>query len=77
MRDLDEVKRLKVHCEYFYIDSTKGVVPTAEQIASIKPVVPEVKFQDKLIPIIVNASTYEAVEPIEKELARTQLIYDE
>lgn len=77
VRDLDEVKRLKAHCEHVYIDPVKGIVPTAEQLASVKPVVPEVKFQGKLIPITVNASVYETIEPIEQELVRAQLVYDE
>ncbi len=78
VRDLDEVKKVKVHCEYVFIDPEKGIVPTEDFTASRDTIDPaKIVYREKLLPIKINTSAYASVEPISKEMLPAQEIYQQ
>lgn len=78
VRDLNEVKKLKVYCEHVFIDPDKGIVPVEKPPEKPQAVDPaDVVFREKLLPVKVNASAYSHVEPMDKEMLSAQSVYDE
>ncbi len=75
IRDLDEVRRLKVNCNHIFIDTKKGIAPSSpqesEQVDGSKR-----PFLGKLAPLKINSSAYTDVTPLNKEMAQAQAAYD-
>ena len=71
IREPSELKQLKAHCQFIYIDPDKGVsleVGTdADDRAS--------RFRMKLAPVIANTRVYAEVIGLEDEMARAEKVY--
>ncbi len=83
VRDLDEIKQLKTHCNHVYIDVTKGAGPAA---ANLRTLAPKEKNRSSkkqvkppssasLAPLKVNSRTYKQQEPLEKEAKRARQLH--
>lgn len=82
VRDLDEIKQLKNHCSYVFIDVLKGSAPARSNLKQMEPVKkrnrPKSPFNDKaapVAPIKVKANTYTHYEPLEKEVKRAKQLH--
>lgn len=83
VHDLDQIKQLKTHCNYIYVDVTKGAAPA---LANLKALDTRHKSRDSnqrvkpssnapLLPLKVNLSTYPKQETLEKEARRARQLH--
>lgn len=83
VRDLDEVKQLRAHCNHVYIDVVKGAAPANSQLKVMDTVtrrkkIPVEKYNKKnapLAPIKVKPNTYTHYEPLDKEVKRARQLH--
>lgn len=88
IRDLDEIKELKVHCNFVYIDVVKGSAPIAANLRKLtsqssarKPVraARQARIAD-IAPLKIRRDLYCEVQPLEKEMGSArelhQQVYD-
>lgn len=83
VRDLDEIKQLKTHCNHVYIDVTKGAGPAAANLRTLAPREKNRSSKKKvkppsstsLAPLKVNSRTYKQKEPLEKEAKRARQLH--
>lgn len=83
VRDLDEVKQLRSHCNHVYIDIVKGVSPAKANLQVMDSVAsrkkrPVEKYSQKntpVAPIKVNANVYTHYEPLDKEVKRARQLH--
>ncbi len=83
VRDLDEIKQLKTHCNHVYIDVTKGAGPATANLRTLAPREKNRSSKQKIkppssssmAPIKVNSRTYEQKEPLEKEAKRARQLH--
>jgi HD-GYP domain-containing protein (c-di-GMP phosphodiesterase class II) len=78
VRDRSEIKQLKIHCNYVYIDIVKGIAPSDKNILNAKKNndLPDV-YCGKLSPIYVDDTVYNVEEPLINEISVAEEIYDE
>ena len=85
LRDLDEIKELKVHCNYVYIDIVKGPGPVATKLKKLKGggstkrssrTTNRAKFTD-VAPLKVRRDMYQQVAPVEKEVGRARDLHQQ
>jgi len=78
IRDLDEIKELKVHCNFVYIDVAKGSAPIKTNLRTLsskssegrKPLRAERKARiTDVAPLKIRRDVYQEVQPLEKEMA--------
>ncbi len=82
VRDLDEIKQLKAHCNHVYIDVIKGAPPAKANLRVMEPAVKKKKLlngaQNKaapIAPIKVKPNTYTHHEPLDKEVKRARQLH--
>ncbi|MEO0443227.1 MAG: DUF3391 domain-containing protein [Pseudomonadota bacterium] len=83
VRDLDEVKNLKTHCNHVYIDIIKGLSPGKSSLTIMEPSAKKKtsrRFKDLsasivVEPIKVNPNTYTDHEPLDKEVKRARQLH--
>ena len=84
VRDLDEIKQLKVHCAHVFIDLIKGSAPTKPNLKTLEPkakkartaVLNGLEPPAKMAPIKVKTGVYNAQhEPLNKEVVRAQELH--
>lgn len=83
IRDLDEVKELKAHCNHVYIDVIKGAAPAKANLrvmdgAATKKKRSVERYSAKnapVAPIKVNTDTYTHHEPLDKEVKRARQLH--
>jgi len=77
IRDRSEIKQLKIHCLYVYIDIVKGIAPSEKNILNAKKHhdLPDV-FRGKLSPIYRDDTVYSTIEPLSDELNVAEQVYD-
>ncbi len=83
LRDLDEIKQLKLHCNHVFIDIVKGVAPAKANLRSLpakskgsRPTdLSSAGIPAKLAPIKVKPNTYKHHEPLKKEVVRAQQLH--
>jgi HD-GYP domain-containing protein (c-di-GMP phosphodiesterase class II) len=82
VRDLDEIKQLKVHCNHVYIDVIKGAAPARANLKRMEPlkkkkigIKPAANQPVALAPIKVKPNTYTHYEPLEKEVKRARQLH--
>lgn len=85
IRDLEEIKELKIHCQHVYIDVRKGNVPAKITLRQFKVDDNGVAWGKKTrmrrailaetAPISVRRDLYKVSKPIEKELAGAKQLY--
>ncbi len=84
VRDLDEVKLLKTHCNHIYIDVTKGTTPAKANLKTLnnndvkkKPILDRsIQKNIPLAPIKVNSDAYKGhYQPLEKEVKRARQLH--
>jgi len=89
IRDLDEIKELKVHCNFVYIDIVKGSSPVKTNLRKLsKPAntgrksvrAPRQARIADVAPLKIRRDAYREVQPLEKEIGRArelhQQVYD-
>jgi len=84
IRDLDEIKQLKLHCNHVYIDVVKGSPPVKTRLrklskrASRKPVRAEAASRvTDVTPIRVRRDVYVDVAPVEKEIGQAKALHQQ
>lgn len=84
VRDLDEIKQLRSHCNHVYIDIIKGAPPARANLMRMEPSAAKKKSPvgqyDKnrpapATPIKVNPNTYTHHEPLDKEVKRARQLH--
>ena len=89
IRDLDEIKELKHHCNHVYIDVVKGASPVKSNLRSlkntssitVKPVRSRQAKNSKKIaapevaPMKIRRNVYTEVEPLEKEIGQAKELH--
>ncbi len=82
VRDLDEIKQLKAHCNHVYIDVIKGAPPAKAHLRVMEPAVKKKRLlngaQNKtapVAPIKVKPNTYTHHEPLDKEVKRARQLH--
>lgn len=83
LRDLDEIKELKVHCNFVYIDVARGASPVkaklrtlTERIGMKKP--SRSSKQSKIsnvAPLKIRRNVYNEVAPIEREIGKARELH--
>jgi len=86
VRDMDEIKQLKVHCNFVYIDVVKGSSPVKTKLRKLSP---EGKSKRRphraergsritdIAPLRVRRDVYTEVEPIEKEIGQAKALHQQ
>lgn len=88
IRDLDEIKSLKVHCNYVYIDIVKGPLPLNTRLKTIKPEkqttvnrksprAPQTARVNDVAPLKLRHNFYETSQPITKEMGRAKNLHQQ
>ncbi len=77
VRDRSEIKQLKIHCKYIYIDIVKGIAPADKNLLNTKKNLdlPDI-YRGSLSPIYVDDTAYNIIEPLANEISVAQPIYD-
>ncbi|WNO08185.1 HD-GYP domain-containing protein [Teredinibacter sp. KSP-S5-2] len=88
IRDLDEIKELKVHCNFVYIDVAKGASPVKTKLHKLSDKAgltkrnraPRSTRVVDVAPLKIRRDVYSEVTPIEKEIGKArelhQQVYD-
>lgn len=74
VRDLAEVRKLKTHCKFVFIDTVKGTEPSS--IKSAKENKEDI-YGGKLAPIYADNSIHTCIEPIANEMSAALHAYDD
>lgn len=84
IRDLEEIKELKVHCNFVYIDVVKGSPPVRTRLKKLsKPGdkvlnrAPKHARVTDVAPIRVRRDVYTEVQPVERELGRARDLHQQ
>ena len=86
VRDLDEIKQLKTHCNYVFIDVVKGVGPISNNLKVLNNKKAGNDFKTlrtshrtpvnaPITPIKVATNTYKVDETVKKEIKRAQQLH--
>lgn len=88
IRDLDEIKELKVHCSFVYIDVQKGTAPlknTLRKLSSSRASVGSRKPDRNarrapmpdVAPLKIRRNTYTTIAPLEKEMGKAKELHQQ
>lgn len=88
IRDLDEIKELKVHCSFVYIDVQKGTAPlknTLRKLSSSRASVSSRKPDRNarrapmpdVAPLKIRRNTYTTIAPLEKEMGKAKELHQQ
>ncbi len=83
IRDLEEIKQLKIHCNHVYIDVVKGSPPIKTRLRKLSPASRKQVRADRkarvtdLAPIRVRRDVYGEAEPIEKEIGQAKELHQQ
>lgn len=85
VRDLNDIKRLKTHCNHVFIDVVKGIGPISNNLKAInehkanksklKRTSHRAPVNAPIAPIKVQTNTYRVYEPVKKEIKRAQQLH--
>ena len=87
IRDLEEIKELKVHCQFVYIDVVKGASPVTSRLRKLRPEksadsrkqsrnAKNARITD-VAPLKIRRNAYPHVEPIEKEINNAKQLHQQ
>ncbi|SMF51583.1 HD-GYP domain, c-di-GMP phosphodiesterase class II (or its inactivated variant) [Alteromonadaceae bacterium Bs31] len=87
IRDLDEIKELKVHCNFVYIDVVKGSSPVKTSLRKLTAAksgsgrrAARAARQTRIVdvaPLKIRRDAYREVEPLEKEIVRARELHQQ
>lgn len=83
IRDLDEIKELKVHCNHVYIDVVKGSPPVRSKLKRLSPSSRNPVRAEKssrvtnLAPLRIRRDVYVEVQPMEQEIGRAKELHQQ
>lgn len=81
IRDLDEIKQLKVHCNFVYIDVVKGSSPVKTKLRKLNTLGASTRKLERtakrtpiadVAPLKIRRDAYTEVQPLEKEIGRAR-----
>ena len=81
IRDLDEIKQLKVHCNFVYIDVAKGSSPVKTKLRKLSSLGASNRKLERtakrtpiadVAPLKIRRDAYKEVQPLEKEIGRAR-----
>lgn len=82
VRDMDEIKELKTHCNHLYIDVIKGSPPTKSNLRKMEKLKAAKsttnRYLEKAAPvpkITIKRDVYKHYEPLEKEVKRARQLH--
>ncbi len=87
VRDLDEIRELKVHCNHVYIDVVKGASPVKSNLKKLSAKSPQdrrkqgradrrAKVTD-VAPLKVRRDMYSVAQPLEEEIGRAKQLHQQ
>lgn len=86
IRDLDEIKQLKVHCSFVYIDVQKGTAPLKNSLRKLSRASTSARKPDRtarrapmpdVAPLKIRRNTYTTIEPIEREMGKAKELHQQ
>lgn len=83
IRDLDEIKELKVHCNHVYIDVVKGSPPVRTKLKKLSNSGRAQARAEKssrvtnLAPLRIRRDAYKEVQPMEQEIGRAKELHQQ
>ncbi len=88
VRDLDEIRELKVHCNHVYIDVVKGASPVRTNLKKLSaaPSAQDRRKQQRadrrakvtdVAPIKIRRDVYTVAQPLEKEIGRAKQLHQQ
>ncbi|MFT7387273.1 MAG: HD-GYP domain-containing protein (c-di-GMP phosphodiesterase class II) [Candidatus Endobugula sp.] len=77
VRDRSEIKQLKVHCQYVYIDIIKGIAPSDKTLLDVKTAqdLPDT-YRGPLKAIYVDDKVYQDRQTVASEMTLAHAVYD-
>jgi len=83
IRDMEEIKELKIHCNHVYIDVIKGTPPVKTRLRKLTPRTRKPARAERssrvtdLAPIRIRRDFYGEVEPVEKEIGQAKELHQQ
>jgi HD-GYP domain-containing protein (c-di-GMP phosphodiesterase class II) len=83
LRDLEEIKQLKIHCNHVYIDVVKGSSPVKTRLKRLTTSTRNEKRASKdarvtnLAPLRIRRDIYTEVAPMEREIGRAKELHQQ
>ena len=83
IRDLDEIKQLKVHCNHVYIDVIKGSPPVRTKLKTLTPSnraqvrASKASRVTDLAPLRIRRNVYNVTQPVEAEIGRARELHQQ
>ncbi|MFL0801504.1 MAG: DUF3391 domain-containing protein [Agarilytica sp.] len=87
VRDLDEIRELKVHCNHVYIDVVKGASPVKSNLKKLSAKSPQERRKQgradrrakvtDVAPIKVRRDMYTVAQPLEEEIGRAKQLHQQ
>ncbi len=87
VRDLDEIRELKVHCNHVYIDVVKGASPVKSNLKKLSAKTPQERRQQgradrrakvtDVAPLKVRRDMYAVAQPLEEEIGRAKQLHQQ
>ncbi len=87
VRDLDEIRELKVHCNHVYIDVVKGSSPVKTNLKKLSARVPKDRRKQEradrrarvhdVAPLQIRRNAYTVAQPLEQEIGRAKQLHQQ
>ncbi|MFL0804978.1 MAG: DUF3391 domain-containing protein [Agarilytica sp.] len=87
VRDLDEIRELKVHCNHVYIDVVKGASPVKSNLKKLSAKSPQERRKQgradrrtkvtDVAPLKVRRDMYTVAQPLEEEIGRAKQLHQQ
>lgn len=87
VRDLDEIRELKVHCNHVYIDVVKGSSPVKTNLKKLSARAPQDRRKQEradrrarvhdVAPLPIRRNAYTVAQPLEQEIGRAKQLHQE
>lgn len=87
VRDLDEIRELKVHCNHVYIDVVKGSSPVKTNLKKLSARAPQDRRKQEradrrarvhdVAPLQIRRNAYTVAQPLEQEIGRAKQLHQE
>lgn len=84
IRDLEEIRQLKIHCNYVYIDVIKGSSPVKTKLRKLSKSGPKKQARAEraarvtdIAPLRIRRDVYTEVQPIEKEIGQAKELHQQ
>ncbi|PCK09464.1 MAG: diguanylate cyclase [Alteromonadaceae bacterium] len=86
VRDLTEIKELKIHCQHIYIDVVKGVAPVQSKLRKLHTPAKKIRRMERtekssktfdVAPLAIRRDVYTEAAPLESEIGRAKALHQQ